>query len=103
MKEKYFIIEPLTKPVKGYYLEGDTWNGWEQPRFERSTMLEIIEKFKKAGYRAWEDEKDGCFVIVDDPDTPVFTIFKPLTSKIKNKSVNLYKSTGSWTWEPYNI
>lgn len=102
MKEKYFIIEPLTQPVKGYYIEGDTWNGWEQPLFERNMMLKIIEGFTKAGYRTWEDNESGHFVIVDDPEGPAFTFFEPLTSKIENNEYRMYKCTIPWTWESYN-
>ncbi|STO53299.1 hypothetical protein [Exiguobacterium aurantiacum] len=99
MKEKYFIIEPLKNPVKGYYFEGETWNGWEQPSFERSVMRELIEEFKDAGYQAWEEGEGDSFVVVDDPESNLSTIFRPVLKNGGEKTINLYQSNAPWAWE----
>ena len=67
----YFSIDGVTpQPIKGI-TNGETWNGWATPYFEKSTMLEIIENYNlhsEDGSKLEFSEEKNCVVYVDSED-----------------------------------
>lgn len=78
MERETFTGDWTEKGYKGYYVKGQTWNGWESPSFNIDTLTTIINDSE-----GWtlEEHKGERFLIDDTyPDEPQTLGFGPLFS-----------------------
>lgn len=92
---QFTIADYFDKPVHGYS-NGQHWNGWEKPYFEKEEADRIAATFGDIQYEA---EKDAYIWPQAEPDEPA-DVFDAVTIEIDGRVKRLYGiGAGYWTWE----
>lgn len=91
-----FAIADCDKDFPGW-ANGETWNGWEKPRFGRATSEDILKwiEHSKASY---DVERDAFITVNEDGEEEVWPAESIAVTD--GTQVTLYGlGAGSWTWD----
>ena len=100
MKKKLFVVDGFRNPHIGY-TNGDNWNGWATPYFEKEEAMEIMHEFNECAESKMEYDPtyDQFFVLIDgDVD-----IWKGTDLETEEGIKHLYGiGAYAWVWESIN-
>lgn len=83
------------------YTDGEVWNGFASPYFERAVAEQILKSSHKRGYRALYDQEQDAFIVShsDDPTDYEPEVFGAQKILVDGKELNVYPvGAYSWTW-----
>ncbi len=76
---------------------GETWNGWEKPRFDRETC-EVILKWMERESARYDADRDAFITLNQDGDEETWP--GELTTITDGSRIKAYAlGAGAWTWE----
>jgi hypothetical protein len=96
-----FCLDSLTGNFEGF-TNGDSWNGWACPYFERAIAQTVLEASVANGYVWSYDAERDSFVVrsADDPEDYEPEEFQGVTVEIDGEALKLYPvGAYAWIWE----
>lgn len=98
-----FVMDSLPGAVFTGYTDGDEWNGWACPYFERAQAEQVLRASEANGFRwRYESERDAYVVDSDRSDTS--EVFVGTDIQVNGNSIRVYPvGAYSWIWELINL
>lgn len=94
-----FVINGVTDNEFEGYTNGELWNGWEKPYFEKRISDKILEVCKKyVDDRSYYDNKKDEYIIYSNDDEPEIFVSEIIETSDGRKKVYGI-GAGSWTWD----
>ena len=94
-----FVINGVTDDEFEGYTNGELWNGWEKPYFEKRISDKILEVCKKyVDDRSYYDNKKDEYIIYSNNDEPEIFVSEIIETSDGRKKVYGI-GAGSWTWD----
>jgi hypothetical protein len=102
MSKAKFAIDSIPDVVFQGYTNGDTWNGWACPYFEKAEAERVLRASEVNRY-LWTYTENGFSVQnQDDPEGYESEVFEALKIATEDGSELTVYAIGaySWIWEP---
>lgn len=103
LRKATFVIDSIPDVTFEGYTDGDTWNGWACPYFEKSEAERVLEA-SQANHYSWSyDSEQDAFIVrsEDDPEEYEPEVFGAVKRNVEdNGQVTVYGiGAYSWIWE----
>ncbi|MEO8612971.1 MAG: hypothetical protein ABI690_34075 [Chloroflexota bacterium] len=98
-KKTQFCIKGITNTQFQGYTDGDTWNGFACPYFERTVAEQILNNAAKHGISWLYNYEYDAFIVrsISDPDGYAPEEFQGHMIAIDGKETRVY-GIGAYTW-----
>lgn len=97
-----FVIDSLPSESFEGYSNGDNWNGWACPFFDRATAERVLQASEQNNYTWQYDTEADAFIVrsTDDPEDNEPEVFGATKVQVDETKLTLYGiGAYSWIWE----
>ena len=93
-----YSLDPIQATFEGY-TNGDTWNGFACPYFEKDVAESILKASEDNGYQWRYDPEQDVFLVQSKDDPPEYEPeeYQGQTISIDSKEVRVY-GIGTYSW-----
>ncbi len=100
-EKAYFCIDAIPNERFHGYTNGDNWNGFACPCFEKGLAEQVLNASKVNGYVSNYDAENDTFIVQSKDDPPEYAPqeFKGQFVTIDEKEIKVYPvGAYSWIW-----
>lgn len=97
-----FTIDSLPDKVFSGYTDGEEWNGWACPYYERHEAEQILKFSETNGYWWQYDQENDAFIVGahTEENNTAPEMFRSLIILVDDKPLKVYPiGTRAWIWE----
>jgi poly-gamma-glutamate capsule biosynthesis protein CapA/YwtB (metallophosphatase superfamily) len=101
LRKAKFAIDSIPNISFEGYTNGETWNGWACPYFEKSEAEHVLQASEANHFKWVYNTGQNTFIVYSDDDEAVEEIFEAVQGFLEDGNEIIVYGIGaySWIWE----